>query len=277
MNQMRCPNCGNVSRKYGKSSAGTQRWHCKYCNMSFIKALDDSNKLLTKFLSWLLGKQTQAEMPGGGRTFRRQTAKFWRIWPLPPKIEEAREVLFVDGIYLARNACILICCDEQHVLGWYLCRYERAEAWEALLQRIAVPRMVVTDGGSGFHKVLKHVWRGAKIQRCTFHAFNQVKRYTTRRSQTLAGVELYCLARDLLQVKDKEEAANWIERLGAWKSKHRRFLSELTKDAFGNVRPTHERLLKAETSLVRLVKGNTLFTYLDLSADGERAYPAKSY
>lgn len=47
---------------------------------------------------------------------------------------------------------MLICCDEKNVLGWYLCRYEHAGAWIALMKRIAEPRMVVSDGGTGFAK-----------------------------------------------------------------------------------------------------------------------------
>ena len=57
-------------------------------------------------------------MPGQGRTFRRQIADFWQIWPMPPKIETSRDVVFVDGIYLAKKACILICYDGEYVLGW---------------------------------------------------------------------------------------------------------------------------------------------------------------
>ena len=34
-------------------------------------------------------------------------------------------------------------------------------------------------------------------------------------------------------------------------------------DERGNKRPTHERLLKAERSLLKLIKENTMFTYLD--------------
>lgn len=56
-------------------------------------------------------------MPGQGRTFRRQIANFWQIWPMPPKIETSRDVVFVDGIYLAKKACILICYDGEYVLG----------------------------------------------------------------------------------------------------------------------------------------------------------------
>lgn len=47
--------------------------------------------------------------------------------------------------------------------------------------------------------------------------------------------------------------------------KHKAFLSEMTRDEKDKLRPMHERLLKAERSLARLVRQNTLFTYLDES------------
>ncbi len=59
-------------------------------------------------------------MSVSSRTFRRNTAQFWEIWPMPPKVEEHKDIVFVDGIYLGRKACVLICCDEIHVLGWYV-------------------------------------------------------------------------------------------------------------------------------------------------------------
>ena len=114
---------------------------------------------------------------------------------MTPKAEESKDVLYLDGIYLGRKACILICCDDKYVLGWYLCRYEYAGAWIALMKRIAEPRMVVSDGGTGFAKALKKVWPRAKHQRCTFHVFCQVKRYTTTRPNSMAGIELYNLAK----------------------------------------------------------------------------------
>jgi len=42
-------------------------------------------------------------MPGQGRTFRRHTEKFWKIWPIPYFVDEIHRVIYVDGIYLARN------------------------------------------------------------------------------------------------------------------------------------------------------------------------------
>lgn len=265
MNQVRCFNCGNICVKNGKTKAGTQRWLCKECSDSFTNPIDNSTKQFVQFQHWLFSKAVQKEMSGAGRSFRRKISKFWEIWPMPPKIESPMKVVYVDGIYLGRKACILICCNKRYVLGWYLCRYENSRAWEALMQRIAAPAMVVSDGGHGFRKALKRVCPKAKLQRCTFHAFLQVKRYTTGSPKTIAGIEMYMTAKDLLMIKDMEQAGHWVTRLINWRIKHKTFLSEMTRDEKGKLRPMHERLLKAERSLARLVRQNTLFTYLDES------------
>ena len=265
MNQVRCFNCGNICVKNGKTKAGTQRWLCKECSDSFTNPIDNSTKQFVQFQHWLFSKAVQKEMSGAGKSFRRKISKFWEIWPMPPKIESPMKVVYVDGIYLGRKACILICCNKRYVLGWYLCRYENSRVWEALMQRIAAPAMVVSDGGHGFRKALKRVWPKAKLQRCTFHAFLQVKRCTTGRPKTIAGIEMYMIAKDLLMIKDMEQAGHWVTRLINWRIKHKTFLSEMTRDEKGKIRPMHERLLKAERSLARLVRQNTLFTYLDES------------
>ena len=269
MKHVICPVCGSICIRYGKNTAGTPRWFCKKCKAAFSPKIDNSAKQLKLFLDWLFSKERQKDMPGEGRTFRRKTAKFWDVWPLPPVMEAKREVLFVDGIYLSRHACILICCDREHVLGWYLCKVENSRAWRALMERIPEPKVVVSDGGSGFAKALRKTWPHARHQRCLFHVFCQVKRYTTNKPKTAAGIELYELAKDLLQVKTLEESNIWTDRFLHWMSRYNRFLSQMTYDEFGNNRPTHERLLKAQHSIVRLLKGRTMFTYLDESLRAE--------
>ena len=144
MKHVICPSCGKVCTKYGKNRSGSQRWRCNHCSMIITPKIDNTTKQLQIFLKWLFGRQTQKEMPGEGRTFRRKTAQFWNIWPMPPKVESSRDVVYVDGIYMGRKACVLICCDDQNVLGWYLCRYEHAGAYRALLSRIAEPAVVVS-------------------------------------------------------------------------------------------------------------------------------------
>ncbi|MDO5331304.1 MAG: IS1249 family transposase [Bacillota bacterium] len=263
MKHVICPICNSVCVRNGKNKSGSQRWLCPSCKITFTPKIDNSAKQLQIFLNWLFSKDSQKTMPGEGRTFRRNTSQFWDIWPLPPRVEERRDVLYVDGIYLGRKACVLICCDKEYVLGWYLCRYEHARAYISLLSRIAEPSIVISDGGTGFKKAMKKIWPHAEIQRCVFHVFCQVKRYTTSRPNTAAGVELYALAKDLLHVESASETSKWVDKFLEWMSKYNKFLSQMTYDENGNSRPTHERLIKAQRSIMRLLNEGTLFTYLD--------------
>ena len=262
MKHVLCSVCGSICTKYGKTKAGSQRWYCKNCKSAFSPVIDNSAKQLNLFLKWMFGRDTQKEMPGEGRNFRRKTSPFWEIWPLPPVIESKREVVYCDGIYLGRKACVLICCDDKNVLGWYLCRYEHSGAWKALMSRIAEPYMVVSDGGTGFSKALRKTWPHAKHQRCIFHVFSQVRRYTTTKPKTAAGIELYILAKDMLHIERHIEAEQWVDRFIEWIKRYKEFLSQMTYDESGNSRPTHERLLKAQRSLLKLLKEGTMFTYL---------------
>ena len=126
MKHVICPICGSVCTKHGKTNAGTQRWFCKGCNLAFSPKINNEAKQLKVFLKWLFSRQTQSDLPGEGRTFRRKTSKFWDIWTLPPVIGSPRDVLYLDGIYLARKACVLICRDfagmNMRVPGAHSCR-----------------------------------------------------------------------------------------------------------------------------------------------------------
>ena len=274
MKQVNCPICGSKYVKNDKLKSGKQRWLCKACNMVFTPKIDNDAKQLQYFLAWLFSKEVQSNMSGGGRTFRRKISKFWDIWVMSLKIEESKDVLYLDDIYLSRKSCILICCDKDYVLGCYVCRYEHSKAWEALMSRIAEPKVVVSDGGMGFRKALKKKWAKAKHQRCVFHVSSQVKRYTTSRPNTLAGLELYALARDLFDVKSIEDSKIWVDRFTGWIVKHKRFLSEVTYDENGKSRPKHDRLIKAEKSILRLLNDNTLFMYLDEKLRAEFKIPS---
>lgn len=250
-------------KRNGKTSAGRTRWRCTSCGASSVRRMDSSAKLPDSFLGWLLTRRRQADMPGGGRTFRRKTARFWEIWPMPPKVESPRRVVFVDGIHPGRKAVVPIASDEGHALGRHLCRSENSRAWAALMSRVAAPEVVVSDGGDGFQKALRRTWPGTRHQRCVFHAFCQVRRYTTSRPRTQAGAELYGLARALLAVTTLREADGWVQSLLAWSERWGSFLAETARSEDGRVSLAHERLVRARRSLVRLVNAGALFTYLD--------------
>lgn len=268
-----CPACGSKMKRNGKTSAGRQRWRCMECGASSIHTYNVDSRHLRQFLDWLLSKECQVDMPGCGRTFRRHTEKFWKIWPIPDFVDEIHRVVYVDGIYLARNVVILIARSDEYVLSWYLARSETSRAYKALLSNIAAPEMVITDGGSGFAKAVREVWPTTKVQRCLFHVFCQVRRYTTSRPNLFAGAELYGLARDLLHIKTLSQADWWVERFLSWCDFWNDFLEEKTYRG-REWDYTHERLRKARRSIVTVLNKGTLFTYLDPELTKEGPMPS---
>lgn len=203
MKAVYCPYCGGRTKRNGRTSSGSQRWRCTACGASTTLRYDNTAARLGEFLGWLLSKDSQATMPGGGRSFRRRTAEFWEVWPMP-----------------------------------------------------------VPDGGSGFAKAVRETWPRTRVQRCTFHAFSQVKRYTTTRPKLQAGRELYLIARDLMGIETLHQAELWVERYLDWCGFWADFLEDRTV-VDGRRVYTHERLRRARSSLSSLVSAGTLFTYLD--------------
>lgn len=248
--------------RHGKSSSGRTRWRCRGCNISQVGKIDATAKHLDEFLGWLLSRDRQAGMVGQGRSFRRRTSQFWQLWPMPPRVDESYDVVFVDGIHLGRKAVVLIARTEKFVLGWYLARTEHTRAWEALLERICPPKVVISDGGSGLASALRHQWPNTLVQRCLFHVFNQVKTCTTTRPRLPAGQQLYALAIRLVRIKTLDQATGWLTDYNQWCTRWAQFLAEKTL-VDGRMVYTHQPLVKARGSLNTLIRAGTLFTFLD--------------
>lgn len=51
----------------------------------------------------------------------------------------------------------------------------------------------------------------------------------------------------------------------SWKIRHKVFLAERTIDEYGSIQPKHERLIKADNSLIKLINKQLLFMYFDVS------------
>ena len=262
MKKILCPACGGDTKRNRKTSSGATRWRCKACGASTTQRYDNEPKLLELFLRWLLSKKTQGEFGMPGRTFRHLTNKFWDLWPVAPVCDEVHHVVEVDGLWLGRNVVIMIACTEKHVIGWHLARSENAQAWAALMARIAPPDVVITDGGKGFEKARRAVWPNTRVQRCVFHAFCQVKRQTTTRPRLQAGVELYGIAKKLMRIGSLNEAAEWLAGFSNWCTAWEGFLKE-KEVVDGRIRYKHERLRTARGGLLKLCRAGTLFTYLD--------------
>lgn len=208
----KCGICRSKMVKNGTTSAGRQRWRCLSCGSSSIKRNDTRSRYLKAFVGWLLGKHSQSELGMAARTFRDKTAAFWSLWPIIPICDEIHHVVYMDGIWLTRKCIVLIACTDDRVIGCHLAQSENSKDWACLMARIAPPDVLVCDGGGGIEKARCAVWPNTHLQRCTFHAFCQVKRCTTTRPKTQAGVDLYAIAKDLMHIASNQEAAEWMAR-----------------------------------------------------------------
>lgn len=269
----KCGICGATMKKNGFTKAGAQRWRCTGCGCSQVVKNDTASRWLKTFVGWLLGKLSQAELNINSRTFRRKTSAFWKIWPIIPICDEIHHVVYADGIWLARKCVILIACTDDYVIGCHLARTENSKDWGCLMARIAPPDVLVCDGGGGIEKARRAKWPNTRVQRCTFHAFSQVKRCTTTRPKTQAGVDLYALAKDLMHIDTLQRSAEWLAAFHRWCTDYEEFLKERSDD---KKHYKHERLRKARKALVGLCNAGTLFTYLDEELTKHGVVPSMS-
>lgn len=118
----------------------------------------------------------------------------------------------------------------------------------------------------GLAKAASAIWPKARIQRCTFHAASQVRRYTTRDPKLECGRELLRIANRLSDAKSAAAATAWIVEYSDWCTRWESFLREFTiKD--GRRLYTHERLRKARRSLNKLVRSGELFTFVEMEQE----------
>ena len=119
-----CGVCGQKMMKNGYTSAGRHRWRCP-CGASQTLRKPGKTRIaiFTTFLSYLLGKLSQAEISTNtGRGLRRRWA--W-CWTVPtPTIQITGQVhnqLFIDGIYLPHKWCLLRVIGLKVCNGWACC------------------------------------------------------------------------------------------------------------------------------------------------------------
>lgn len=165
----------------GATKAGAKRWRCPKCGASSVRRIDSSAKTPGLFLRWLFSKDAVADLATSRATFWRKTSWARGLWPIAPFTGEVHDAVYSDGTWLRGKAVVLMAVAGGYAVGWHLARTEPASARAALMLGIPPPKMAVTDGSPGFTKAAKAVWPTTRVQRCTFHVTNQVKRCTTLR------------------------------------------------------------------------------------------------
>ena len=265
-----CPTCSTKLQKRGLTKAGTQRWLCLGCSKSGIKPRVDLSRsiLLEHFVDWLLGKRSQTELKTSStRSWRRHIVWCWKIIPRPVLTGEIYPIILMDGTLVGSLVCLIIRSVEA-VIDWHWASWESSNTWEELLKNIPPPLVVVCDGQKGILLAIARVWPNARIQRCLFHVWQNIRVKLTLHPQTIAGQELLKLTRDLWQVGNTKQIIIWKEKLVAWHNYYESLIRERTNVVDPKPRQrkwwyTHGRLRSAYYQLNKLVQDNQLFTYLD--------------
>lgn len=259
-------------QKRGKDARGKQRWLCSSCQQSRSLGHETQahGRLLDRFVDWLLGKQSQAELNHGltDRGWRKQIAWCWQIVPQSTLTGEMHPILLLDGIRIGSLVC-LIARTPTYVVAWHWVPYEASTTWSELLAQLPTPAAAVCDGQKGVLLAIARCWPTTRVQRCHFHVWQNVRTKLTLHPQTLAGAELLALTKALLKgLATNAQASQWCAGLKAWEQTSRAFIRERTVNADPKPgqrkwRYTHERLRSAYRQLVKLLKDDQLFTYLD--------------
>lgn len=266
-----CPTCGTKLQKRGLTTAGTQRWLCVVCSKSATRPRADIARalLLERFVAWLLGKQSQDELPTGAtaRTWRNQTVWCWGIAPKPELTGEVPYAVILDGIHVGSLVC-LIARTTGYIIAWHWVLYESSNTWGELLQAIPTPAFAVCDGQKGILLAIARCWPETKIQRCTFHIWLNVRSKLTLSPKTAAGQDCLRLTRALWQIRTEDDVRAWEQRFQAWERQYGDFVKQRTyvRDPKPNQRRwwyTHGRLRSAYRQLKKLQDDQQLFTYAD--------------
>ena len=219
---------------------------------------------LRRFVSWLTGKHTQAEVDRTttGRSFRRQSEWCWEVEPRLGPSETIYHAVLVDGIWVGSWCLLVALSDAGQVLAWQWCARESTAAWGALMDQVPAPAVIVSDGGSGLPAALQEHWPETRHQRCLFHLQMRITRHLTRNPRTDAGRALRGLVLQLSDVWDEDAAIHWQELLNQWWNTFGHLTRERTLFRNGQWGFTHDRLRKAWLLVSGVVRKGTLFTYI---------------
>lgn len=264
-----CPTCKLKLQKRGLTAAGKQRWYCPYCNRGSTKSRPDLARafVLERFVSWLLGKNSQSELLVPSRTWREDTAWCWDIAPPVRLTGEVYPVLLMDGTRIGRQVCLIV-RSTRYVVNWSFAPWESSTSWDVLLVMMPPPTVIVCDGQKGMLLSIARCWPQTRIQRCLFHVWQNIRAKLTLNPQTEAGIDLLAHYRCIWRMTTAELAGQWETVFYEMYSYHQEFLAERTyrQDPMPGKRNwwyTHRDTRAAYRQMDKLLKAKQLFTHLE--------------
>lgn len=257
-------------QRWGKTAAGSIRWHCSRCLHSRIRTRKDVSIRLARalFITWLTGTTSLGEIARSRkvsiRTLQRRFSSFLDK-KRPADLVSAIDVLIIDGLYLeSRENCVLIGKTKTTVVGWLFVQRENYSTWRLFCQSVPMPRVVVCDGQRGMRAALRDAWPHTRVQRCIVHIFQLATARLTQRPKTPAGQTLRVLVHQLFAIRTRRQKRLWIRMYRKWRKQYNCFLKERTiGQQPGKKRTwwyTHKRIRSVRTLLDNALP--ELFTYV---------------
>jgi hypothetical protein len=167
---------------------------------------------LLSFLRWLIGKGSQADTGGTGRSYRHATAWCWTIEPRP--VTTHHEQVGPRRRHLIRSWCLLIAFTTGSSCSPGNGAPPRSTAARAaLLERIPAPTVVVCDGGSGTASAMREAWPGTAHPAAPIPPPGEHPPPTDAQPRTDIVRRLLRLSRELSAVHDTDDAVAWRLKL----------------------------------------------------------------
>ena len=214
-----------------------------------------------------------------GSTFKAILGDYWIYIfgdEVPTSTDPYRvyDQVFIDGTYFHKK-CLLVACTDTHVIAWHWCLRESSYEYLKLLDKIAQPLIVTTDGAGGALKALRTKWPDVAIQRCLVHVQRNTFADISRNPIHPAHKAIRKLGYMLIQVHNREDAARFTAAVhhacitfGDW-LKERTYRSAIPAGQVPQwVSPnqkwwyTHRNARRALKRLEKLIHAEQLFAFL---------------
>lgn len=252
-------------QRYGKTTAGTQRWFCLSCQNSCVSVRIDTTKRHYRdaFERWLCGEESQREIAQRFQVSRKTIyhhfhSFFQESWQCRFTISQPIDTLIVDGKYIHKDSlCTLLALADTGDIYWEFASIENNHTWYRMLSKLPAPVVVVCDGQKGLVRVIRLLWPHTKIQRCHFHMVSYGIQMLTRNPQTTAGKEILQFLHRLKDIHTHKQQEKWILLFRMWEKQYQKILTE--KNERGVY--TNKKLRSVRGLIKRALPD--LFTYLD--------------
>lgn len=214
-NRPSCDMCGHGLVKNGKTPAGTQRWLCPHCKASatFTRARTSDIRHFKYSIDWILTGESADHLAKRLGVSRRTLTRWFKLlWfiTVPTATDPYRvyDQVFIDGTYFHKK-CLLIACTNTNVIAWHWCIRESSYEYLKLLDKIAQPLVVTTDGSGGALKAIRTKWHDVAIQRCLVHVQRNTFADISRNPIHPAHKAIRKLGYMLVQVHSPADAARF--------------------------------------------------------------------